>query len=544
MEKPKILVIDDERDQCENIVIILSSRGYLVEVAYTAGDGVKKIKKTFFNIILLDMRLPDYDGIKVLERIKELSPDTEVVIFTAYANIENVIEAMDKEAFSYISKPFEIPHLIAVLKKAYEKQRILFENRKLFQQVCVAKKDWENTFDSISDLLCIHDENFNIVRYNKAFAHTFKAKKEDFIGAKCFEIIYGIKEPCHTCPYLRHGKNLKPETEEIDCPHMGGIFQITRFPRYSKEGKLDGVVHVAKDISKQKRMEEKLRFSYKMASLGRLTAGVFHEVLNPVNIISSHVQLLLMEAEKGSRTEKDLKSIQEEVKRIVKIIDALLRFSRKGKLVTEDVELNNLLEKVIFIVEPDMKLENVRFIRRFEEGLPKIMANSDGLRQVFLNLITNARDAMPEGGTITVKTRIVRLPADRAGSTKLAHLPFLPAGRQGVGQGVRPLVPIRAGSKKEKVSLPDRQAGELKTQYSELKGDFVEISFKDTGCGIAKENLDRVFDPFFTTKEEGKGVGLGMSTSYGIIDHYGGRMSVESEEGKGTTFTIDLPVKD
>lgn len=171
--------------------------------------------------------------------------------------------------------------------------------------------------------------------------------------------------------------------------------------------------------------------------------------------------------------------------RIVKITDGLLRFSRKGKFKTEEVETNSLLEKIISIVEPEMKLENVRFINKFEEGLPEIMADSDELRQVFLNLTTNARDAMPEGGTLEVSTQSIQ----KNGNSS------------------------------------------------------VRIEFTDTGLGIAKKDIDKIFEPFFTTKKEGKGVGLGLSMAYQIIDKHGGTISVASEEGKGATFTIDLPIK-
>jgi signal transduction histidine kinase len=133
-----------------------------------------------------------------------------------------------------------------------------------------------------------------------------------------------------------------------------------------------------------------------------------------------------------------------------------------------------------------MKLDNIYFIRKFDNKIPLITANSDGLRQVFLNLITNARDAMPEGGTITISTENI----------------------------------------------------------TEGKVPFVRIKATDTGCGIDKDTIEMIFDPFFTTKEEGKGTGLGLSTSYKIIESHGGIMTAESEEGKGTTFIIDLPVKD
>ncbi|MGR3294610.1 MAG: PAS domain S-box protein [Candidatus Scalindua sp.] len=253
---------------------------------------------------------------------------------------------------------------------------------------------------------------------------------------------------------------------------------------------------ILNDITERKRIEEDLRISHKMSSIGRLTASVFHEVLNPVNIISTHTQLLLMEAEKDSTTEKDLKVILGEIKRIVDITDALLRFSRGKKLVVEEIEVNDLLENTLSVIKPEMNLKSIKLIIKFEKELPTVMAHGSELGRVLLDIITNAFDAMPEGGTLTIKTRSIRPPANRAGSAN-----------------------------------------------SELKGDFVEISFEDTGCGILKKDIDKVFEPFFSTKKEIKGVGLGLSESYAIIEGYGGKISVESEEGKGATFTVDLPAK-
>jgi len=276
---------------------------------------------------------------------------------------------------------------------------------------------------------------------------------------------------------------MKPSAVERESSALHGIFLISIFPRFDDKGKFSGVVQVMRDITEQKQMQERLLISYKMASLGRLTAGVVHEVLNPLNIIASHVQLLLMEVEKGSKAEEDLKSIQEEIGRIVTISDGLLSFSRKKEIEASEVDTNNLLEGTISIVEPDMKLNNIRFIRKFDDSLPVIKADNNGLRQVFLNMITNARDAMPEGGALTISTQSVKVTGK----------------------------------------------------------SFVRIKFTDTGCGISSENIDKLFDPFFTTKEVGKGTGLGLSISYGIIKDHGGTINVESEEGRGTTFIIDLP---
>ena len=239
------------------------------------------------------------------------------------------------------------------------------------------------------------------------------------------------------------------------------------------------------EVYERRQMEKECMESHKMASIRRLTSSVFHEVLNPLNIISSHVQLLLMDVDKGSTTEKDLNSIREEISRIEDMTKNLLAFSREEEFVVEEVQTNSLLKEVTSLVKPDMKLKNIKLIKRFEEWLPGIMASGDELKQVFMNLITNACDAMPEGGTLTIST-------------------------QGKKHGGRPLV---------------------------------RIKFTDTGCGIKTENIDKLFEPFFSTKKEVTGVGLGLSESYGIIKSHGGSISVESEAGKGATFIIDLPIE-
>jgi len=230
-----------------------------------------------------------------------------------------------------------------------------------------------------------------------------------------------------------------------------------------------------------RQVEEQLKVSHKMSSIGRLTGSVFHEILNPVNIISAHTQLLLMEAEEGSGTESDLKSIREEIERIVSITERLQEFSRNNKGEAEEVDINSLLENILSLIEPELNVKSIKHIIEIDSSQPVVMAHSDELRQVFLGSITNAIDAMPDGGTLTIKTL--------------------------------------------------------------LDGDSAKISFEDTGCGIAEKNIDKVFEPFYSTKKEIKGVGLGLSTSYAIIEDCGGRISVESEEGKGTTFTFYLPVK-
>lgn len=271
-------------------------------------------------------------------------------------------------------------------------------------------------------------------------------------------------------------------------------------PVKNDEGVITNYIAVKEDITRRKQIEAELVVSHKMSSIGRLSSSVFHEILNPVNIISSHTQLLLMEVEKGSKTEEDLKSIKSEVERIVDITDKLLKFSNKEGNEVEEVWINDLLENTLSLLMSELNIKRIKPVLKLEKKLPAVMADSDELRQVFLDIITNAIDAMPDGGVLTIRTGSV-------------------------------------GSNEPDVSITGEKS-------SGFNGKCIKISFEDTGCGIAEKNIEMIFEPFFSTKKEIKGVGLSLNSAYAIIENYGGKLSVESGKGKGTTFIIDLPVKD
>lgn len=258
-------------------------------------------------------------------------------------------------------------------------------------------------------------------------------------------------------------------------------------------------------LEKLKVAQDNIIQSEKLASIGRLAAMVGHEVLNPLNIISGHVQTLMRDKSGDAKTGKCLQSIREEIYRIDKILSDLLRFSRTGNTEIQEVDLNEELDFVLSIVEKEMQMNRIEIERRFTEDSMLISVDPDRMRQVFLNVFNNARYAMPEGGVLTV-------------STDLA---------------VRE---VRRNRRKEDVlRSPDEIPVHRETQF--------RIQVSDTGTGIKKEDLDKIFDPFFTTKPEGKGTGLGMSVCYAIVDQHGGMIEVESEEDQGTTVHIWLPIR-
>lgn len=243
--------------------------------------------------------------------------------------------------------------------------------------------------------------------------------------------------------------------------------------------------------------------SEKLASIGRLAAGVCHELLNPLNIISGHVQALMLERPQDESLGSDLESIMEEVGRIEKIVGGLLKFSRKDDMELTHVDINEELESVLSIMEKDMQIDNVHVVRKFGTDLPTIKIDANRMRQVFMNLTNNARHAMERGGVLTVTTEI--------------YIKELKQNRR----------------KTDFNTSPD--------EVPVIQRNFIRIKFSDTGTGIKKDDMVKLFDPFFTTKPEDKGTGLGLSVCYTIIEKHAGSIEVESEYGKGATFRIDLP---
>lgn len=229
----------------------------------------------------------------------------------------------------------------------------------------------------------------------------------------------------------------------------------------------------------------------KLAAMGRLTAGAFHEILNPLNIISGHLQLLAKGNRLAPALAKRIGIMSEQAQRIANVVKGLLQFSRFSPRKTGEVRVNEILEQVISLAAYERKFDGIQVVKGLDYRLPPVVGDAEKISQVFFNLFSNARDAMPEGGTLTVTTK------------RVAHA-ALPSGRK----------------------------------------DAVEIAFRDTGCGIPEESLSKIFDPFYTTKENGNATGLGLSISYGIIEDHGGAIRVESAAQSGTCFTVLLPVGD
>ena len=359
-------------------------------------------------------------------------------------------------------------------------------------------------FNSIQDGISIIDTDYNIVRVNQTMARAY-AQAMPLIGKKCYEAYHGSREPCEICPSRRTMETGETSREEISERKPNGelirYVELCTFPFIdTPEGTMRGVVEYVRDITEHKqaeealhRSEEQLRQSQKMEAVGCLAGGVAHDFNNILTAIIGYVELLRLKFEYDDPHQKDLQEIQTAAERAASLTSQLLAFSRKQIFSPKVLNLNNLvmnLDKMLRrLISEDIELVTVPGAK-----LGMVMADPGQIEQVVINLVVNARDAMPQGGVITIETGNVILDAAYARS----HLEVNP-------------------------------------------GPYVMVAVGDTGGGMDEVSQGRIFEPFFTTKELGKGTGLGLSTVHGIVKQSGGHISVYSEPGHGTTFKIYLP---
>ena len=380
----------------------------------------------------------------------------------------------------------------------------------------------ETILNGIQDFILVITPEREIVDVNQPFLDQMGYSREEVIGRKCHEIYQKVNHPCNgsdiLCPLNRVIRNKRASQQvrtRVDHNGERRYIEVTIYPIWENDGKISKFIEISRDITERKKEEAeitqrleqmveertlqlkethaKLLHQDKMASLGKLSASVVHEINNPIAGILNLIMLIkrIIEEEKLSEKELDrfrryLNLMETETRRTSRIVSNLLAFSRQSKLDLKRVDLNRILEKTLFLNANQLKMGGVKVEKRLDPHLPLITGSEDQLQQVLMNLISNAAEAisMNGGGTLNVET---------------GH------------------------SLKERVAV---------------------ITVKDEGVGISQENLSRLFEPFFTTKKKGKGVGLGLSVAYGIIKEHGGSIHVDTKVGKGTMFRVELPLKE
>jgi two-component system, NtrC family, sensor kinase len=349
------------------------------------------------------------------------------------------------------------------------------------------KRQWMSTIDALVDPIMIVTKDYQITKANRAMASHANEDVREIIGRKCFQVFAGRESPCLGCSMPKSAESVTAMTYELTKAE-GTVFEVTSQPLIDGSGNLDGVVQVYRDRTQAKLMQEKLSQQEKLASIGLLAGGVAHEINNPLGGILIFSQMVLKEMDKASPHYQDIIEIEAATQRCKAIVESLLDFARQNPGKTkklEEFEIHEAIKTAIRFGKVGAKANSqIEIIDELDKNLHFVTGNRNKIVQLFLNLIQNGIQAMPDGGTVSVVS----------GVTKKA----------------------------------DKTIG--------------VYHVRDEGVGIPKEHLKKIFDPFFTTKDPGEGTGLGLALCYGIAQDLGGQLSVESKINQGTTFTVEIPL--
>jgi two-component system sensor histidine kinase AtoS len=364
-------------------------------------------------------------------------------------------------------------------------EKALSEIKEMENQILQSKLDWEHTFQSITDMITIHDIDFNIIYANNAAIDILGLSFLDKTKPKCYEFYHGKNCPPDNCLTFECFENKKTSSFETFESHLGMFLEIKAIPRFDSHNKVIGSIHIVKDITERKKVEEALQRAEQMKLVGEWATGLAHEIKNPLAGIKVSVEVLLDDLNISVKDRAIVKKAVGEIQRIETLLKNLLNFAKPPKLQLSVIDMNDLLDQTInfSLKHPSLSSNfsrEIKIMKKFDYTIPKTLADPMQLKQVFLNLALNAIEAMPDGGILGVNT-----------------------------------------------------------VYGK-NTETVKIEISDTGEGIEKGMIDDVFKPFFTTKL--KGTGFGLSISRRIIEKHSGTLSVISNSGSGTTFSVSLPL--
>jgi PAS domain S-box-containing protein len=507
----KILLIDDEKDIRDVLTISLQDAGYEVVAEADGAAGLLRCEAIAPQIVITDVRMPGMDGIQLLEAIKKKYPDIEVIVATAFGEMDLAIRALQLDASDFITKPVSDEALTLALKRAKDRfvsrkqlkdYTVLLEKEKAetSQQLLKTIEFQRNLIESSMDGILGCDETDSVVIYNRGMEQMLGYSKAEAIQQMKFADFFSaqakerFKEQMAADTY--GGKNRLFLFESILRSKSGHDIPVqVSAVNLLEAGRENGRVCFFRDLREirklEREMEDQARILHqaKMMSLGRLAASVVHEINNPLSGILNYLRLMIRILRQGAPSSEQIEKFQRylnlietEISRCSQIVSGLLSFSRMSPLNFGPVDIDELLQRSLLLSRHKLELGNIRIESNVQPNLPPVVGDFNQLQQCVINLIFNALDAMPDGGTLNIDGR------------------------------------------------------------HDSEKDQVIVTVKDSGNGISPDDVTHIFEPFFTTKNEGYGVGLGLSTVYGIIERHNGTISVESQPGEGAIFMLALPV--
>ncbi len=441
--------------------------------------------------ILSDHNIPGFSGWEALELARRARPDVPFILVTGSLDEETAVRYLKGGAADYILKDRLVrlgPAVLEALGRARQREALRRQERLLRQII-----------DANPSLIFVKDWDGRFVLVNEATAQVYGTTVDALVGKTDADFNPNVEEIAH---FLRHDRDVmssgQPKViaeEPVTNPTTRETrwFQTIKMPLRSPEEGTATLLGVSTEITERKRLEEQLLQSQKMEAVGQLAGGVAHDFNNILTAIVGYTDLLAAELGTNVQQLEDLEEIRKAARRAAALTRQLLAFSRKQVLEPRIIDVNGVVLNLDKMLR-SLISENIELKTVLADDLAAARADPNQIEQVIMNLAINARDAMPEGGTVTIETR--------------------------------------------NATLDDAYAAQ---HVSVIAGEYVMLAVTDTGCGMDEKTQSRIFEPFFTTKPAGRGTGLGLSTVYGIVKQTGGNIWLYSEPGKGTTFKIYLP---
>lgn len=354
------------------------------------------------------------------------------------------------------------------------------------QKLREEKRYFESLLYSMHEDIMVIDQNYRVTDVNKAFLVTAGRKRQEVIGRHCYEISHGYNEPCE-----KHGEECVLQQvfetgNPSSCRHQhiradGSKIWVDLLlsPLKDENGNVKRIIETVRDVTELVNAEKAAWHSQKLASIGRLAAGVTHEINNPLTTILTGIMLIQEETDPKDPHYEELQTIANEILRCRKIISSLLDFARQTEPIKKEQNLNDIIRASMALTRKQAAFKDVTIEQNLSKNLPLINIDKDQIEQALINLTLNAVEATDPEGKIIISTR---------------YVPEI---------------------------------------------GMMELKVSDTGKGIPQEHVGRIFEPFFSTKESG--TGLGLAVTHGIVERHGGTIDVESKPGQGTSFMIRLP---
>jgi two-component system cell cycle sensor histidine kinase/response regulator CckA len=458
------------------------------------------LRRQSFDLVLCDYNVPGYDGVSALTRVKEVQPEAPVIIISGTVGEEEAVKCLHAGATDYLLKQ-RLERLAAAVRRAIQETDDRRRRKEAEDALLQRERRLSSIYEAVADMLfylAVEDDGgYRFLSVNPAFVSATGLAYDRVIGER-IETVFPQPTLATAIDHFDRARRERrvvrwEASAEFPAGELTGDVSVA--PVFDAAGRCTHLVGAVHDLTERRQLEAQLRHAQKMESVGQLAGGIAHDFNNLLTVINGLAQLVLEQVKDGDeQLREDMEEIRRAGERAAALTRQLLTFSRKQILQPQILDLNVVVAEMIGMLRRLLGEDVELSIRAANDPL-RIKADRGQIEQVLANLAVNARDAMPSGGSLVIDTRQME---------------------------------IGAASEQHQCPLPP--------------GRYVVLTVSDTGTGMDESTRQRIFEPFFTTKGPGRGTGLGLSTVYGIVKETGGFIKVESTVGRGSSFTIYLPL--